>query len=355
MIVLIGVLPPPVSGAPMVTAAIGQALGRRGARLAVIDLSAWGRLEQTPATRLLRSLRVIAGLWRMATLALRGPAGIAYIALSGGFGRYYDIAYAALARWAGMRLVLHHHSAGCLEVRGTSTALLCRVAGREAAHLVQCKALATALVSRYAVGTPRVLSNAFAVPEAPVRSRDGRGGLTIGYLGNIVESKGIFEFLAVVAALGQSMPATRALVAGPLQDRRLGARFRAALQAAPAAEYLGPVGADGKAAFFETIDVLLFPSRFFHEAEPVTILEALSHGVPVIAIGRGCIATLLNDAGGLVLPGDASFAGGACAALHDWRARPGELARRSAAAHARFGELRRQSVSQLDAILEGLA
>ena len=354
MIVSIGVHPPPSSGAPAVTAALLEALRCRGTQVMSIDLSAWGRLEQTPVNRFLRLLRVIAGVCRMTGVALGGGTAGAYIALSGGLGRYYDVLFAAIARAVGMRLVLHHHSSGCLQALGASTALLCRVAGRGAVHVVQCETLAQALAANYGVPGPLIISNAFAVPASPRSDRARKRPLTIGYLGNMVESKGILEFLDVAAAIGRSMPAARALIAGPLQERSLAGRFQAALRSAPAAEYVGPVTDADKTAFFRSVDVLLFPSRYFHEAEPLTILEALSHGVPVIAIERGCIGELLRDAGGMLVPEGASFVAAALAALGEWHLRPAEWELRSEAARARFTELRQQAVRDLDVVLEVL-
>jgi glycosyltransferase involved in cell wall biosynthesis len=52
-------------------------------------------------------------------------------------------------------------------------------------------------------------------------------------------------------------------------------------------EIRGPVSGQAKAAFFETVDVFLFPSRYRCEAQPLVSLEAMSYGLPIIALCRG--------------------------------------------------------------------
>ncbi len=50
--------------------------------------------------------------------------------------------------------------------------------------------------------------------------------------------------------------------------------FRKLLEAAGYASYLGPIYGDAKTAFYGNLDVLLFPSNYVNEAEPLVIHEA---------------------------------------------------------------------------------
>lgn len=65
---------------------------------------------------------------------------------------------------------------------------------------------------------------------------------------------------------------------------------------------LGPV--EDRAAFHAALDVFLLPSR--HEALPMTLLEAMASGVPVVASDLEGVAAALGDTGLLVAPGDIS-------------------------------------------------
>ena len=58
--------------------------------------------------------------------------------------------------------------------------------------------------------------------------------------------------------------------------------------------------------FFQ-IDILLLPTRYVNEVEPLVILESLRNGVPVLANSRGCIDCLLPSTLSLVSKSPSTF------------------------------------------------
>jgi glycosyltransferase involved in cell wall biosynthesis len=94
------------------------------------------------------------------------------------------------------------------------------------------------------------------------------------------------------------------------------------MQAIGAIDYRGAVYGENKQAFFDDIDVMIFPSQYVHEAEPVTVIEALDRGIPVIATSRGCVATLVPSECGCVIPGGTDFPERALCQLRDWMQSP---------------------------------
>jgi len=63
--------------------------------------------------------------------------------------------------------------------------------------------------------------------------------------------------------------------------------------------YHGYVSGDKKATLLKNAHLLLYPSK--NDAFPLTLLESLSYGVPVLATDQGAISYILDDKSGIVL------------------------------------------------------
>jgi glycosyltransferase involved in cell wall biosynthesis len=67
--------------------------------------------------------------------------------------------------------------------------------------------------------------------------------------------------------------------------------------AGPGVCRVGPVYGDAKFSFLSSIDLLLFPSKYPNEAQPVVIWESLSVGTPVVSTDVGAIAEQATHGG----------------------------------------------------------
>jgi glycosyltransferase involved in cell wall biosynthesis len=339
---LVGAQPPPVHGMALVNAAIRERLQGR-CELEVINLSA-PDLIRTVRKRVRRLATVAHGTRRFVSTAR--PDDKLYISISGGLGQAYEIAFLAAARRLGIRCYLHHHSYSYLDTHSPVTALLARVAGNAATHVVLSHGMADRLIDQY--GRRRVIhiSNAALVMSdsspAPVRQELR----TVGFIGNISAEKGVFDFLDLMRTIeAQSLPIT-AMLAGPFQDSATEKQVKARLTTLRSTTYLGPrYGAD-KNAFFRSIDTLIFPTRYVNEAEPLTIHEALMHGVPVIAFGRGAIPELLSPGTGLTISVGDDFVVPAVTKLREWVNVPSRFRAASAFAGTRFHQVRSESTAR---------
>ncbi len=261
--------------------------------------------------RLFRSLGNTAGLfWGYSRACARLKSGTLYLALSGGAGQWVDLAYCVVARVSGLKIFIHHHSFAYLNARQASTAALAKLVPA-AQHIALCPCMGKKLQQRYAISPEQVhvmsnlalLSapqNATILPDAPFQQA-ARQPVQVGFLSNITAEKGIFEFFAALDELDAQGLAYEATVAGPV-DPGIESRFRAALGRAPLARHVGPIYGAAKEKFLAGIDVLLFPTRYLNEAEPVTLLEAMQAGVQVVAIDRGCIGGMISPDAGAAVP-----------------------------------------------------
>jgi glycosyltransferase involved in cell wall biosynthesis len=171
--------------------------------------------------------------------------------------------------------------------------------------------------------------------RSAIRARFGIGDrdFVFGYVGRLSEEKGPAHLVRAAAEVGRSR-ALRLLVLGD-------GPLRAGLEAAAAR-----AGLAGRAVFagfqrdpaewYPAMDAFVLPS--ITEGTPVALLEAMAHGIPVIASGVGGVpAVVSHDRSALLVPpGDPAALAGAMEAL----ASSPELARTLAGAARQIVEQR---------------
>ncbi|HJR26721.1 MAG TPA: glycosyltransferase family 4 protein, partial [Acidimicrobiales bacterium] len=192
------------------------------------------------------------------------------------------------SRACGIELVLHHHTFFYIHRRVGLMAAICRVGGRRLHHVFLCERMRDGFLQRYAVaGDSTVVSNAAFVPLGPAPGpRDRPGPLRVGMFGNLMAAKGLPDFLDVAARLHGDDRAE--LHVGGKVEPDMVAGLAAALDAGHVVHH-GALYGEDKVAFLRGLDLLVFPSRYSYEAEPLVVWEAVGHGVPVVAYPIGCL------------------------------------------------------------------
>ena len=340
-VIFVGNFPPPVHGVSLVNTAVLDRLKARGVQLTVLNTSPpfLSRSKRVRLARLPKVLKALGIVWW--TGARR--RGMLYMSVSGGYGQIYDCLILITARLFGLRVVAHHHSYAYLHKKKALAAACVRAAGPDSTHVVLCKDMGEKLQARYP-GATNVLavSNAVFIRDE-IENRLPRTDVSVvAFMGNISEAKGIFYFLEVAARLLRHAPhsGVRALIAGPFEGPEIEQSVRRLLMTVPNVEYVGPKYGNEKAHFLGNVDVLLFPSVYQNEAEPLTILEAISRGIPVIASGRGCIRELISRDNGLVIHDMARFVEAATGQLLEWMSDPYRFRELSAKTRVHFNSHR---------------
>ena len=212
--------------------------------------------------------------------------------------------------------------------------------------------MADRLQDRYGVKKTLILSNTAFLDVHGAGSASPKQFLShVGFLGNISEEKGIVHFLTLCRAIQAQQLPVKARIAGPFQEKQIEALVRQALATLPNVEYVGPVYGEVKSRFFSEIDVLAFPTVYFNEAEPLTIHEALSHAVPVIAYERGTIGEVLTTECGHAIPRDQDYTSHAIDQLKQWLADSLTFQQTSLAARERFVALRNEHQHRLGELI----
>jgi glycosyltransferase involved in cell wall biosynthesis len=227
------------------------------------------------------------------------------------------------ARAGGRPTLMHVHEMLPGDARGRAAALLLR---RAAGSVVACSTPCADALRRHGV-TCSVVHEGIEPPEA-VRGPRGGERLVVGTAGTISRRKGSDLFVAAATGLAGRLEAdfrmAGELAPGPDEPwaRELVGRAEAG-----GVRYMGRVDMAGELA---ELDVFVLPAR--RDPFPLTVLEAMAAGLPVIGTRVDGIAEQLDgDAGVLVDPESPVALAAAIerlAADQDLRARLGERARR---------------------------
>lgn len=293
-ILAIVALPPPTHGQAVVNQAIVDAISSAGAPLKIVNTSP-GALRKGLGYH---TRRIRLHLLEAMPAILSAGRTLVYSVVEPGAGMAYNFLVVLLARIKGLRLVLHHHSALYTKTHDRRFAWLVRLAGRDTLHIALDEFMAKDLKANYSfISEVAVALNAAYVDDGTVQERPDRP-FTCGFMSNLSREKGLDTFLDCLRSAWKAGLDLHAVIAGPATSEEATKMIAdAKAEFGDRLEVLGPVSGVSKQMFFRSIDVFLFPTRYRVEGQPLVILEAMSHGVPVLASQQGYCAELVGNAG----------------------------------------------------------
>jgi glycosyltransferase involved in cell wall biosynthesis len=341
--------PPPLHGMSLINEYVKNRISVNASPL-VINYSP-RTLDRSFTMRFGKSFRVIQCLLQLLPHMVTGRIGHVYLGLSGGKGQAYDAIFAGISRLFGRKLYLHHHSYQYLNQYRWLANLLFAISGKDAVHIVACEKMASDLKRLYPVVTEiKIISGIAALEPWESNAIPRKRIRAIGFLSNISIEKGILEFLDVAAWADQAKLPIRFLLAGPFQDEKVRRLVEKRLAALSNITCIGAVYGGDKQAFFDSIDIFLFPTNYVNESEGLVIHEAMSRGVPVIAYSRGCIEQIVTDQVGRRFAPTENYVAGAVEKIKEWYLKQQEFQLASQASLNRFNEARLLHVKKMDAL-----
>jgi glycosyltransferase involved in cell wall biosynthesis len=348
MIVLIGPLPPPVHGEALITERVKDRLLAMHVPLLVCDTAPDAGLRRFRYfyRRAVTYLRCCRTIYRARPDT--EPSAI-YVALSSGLGLIGEFVVVLIAKLARYEVIFHHHSFSYIVRPSLLLRAVIRVAGRRQLHIALCPTMARQLGAIYGSKLRiEILSNLgiMDLPQAGVGRSIGTCSV-IGYLSNISFAKGIDRYLDLLAMMRSKGSRIRGLIAGPFDNTEVQTFVERRIEEIGGINYVGAVHAEQKAAFLSSIDLLVFPSRYKLEAQPLVVFEAQAAGVPVAASERGCIKDLIWTDPMLRLDATASKLEGLANRILEWEKNPQSFRGIVQRGREAFSALTQQSAGQL--------
>jgi glycosyltransferase involved in cell wall biosynthesis len=213
--------------------------------------------------------------------------------------------FMAIGLLAGWRIVFHLHGGGFARFHRDE----CGPVAQAVIRFFLDRAAAIVVVSeswkewaRSVTSNPRVvcIPNPVSLPSLASSRREP--GLVV-FSGRCEAAKGIFDLLEAAGVLRAQVPRLRIECAG---DGDLGKvqRYAASMNFASRVKMRGWLGREASEALLSRAAVFVLPS--YAEGLPMSLLEAMAAGCPVVATNVGGIPDLVTDGvdGLLVPPGD---------------------------------------------------
>ena len=193
-------LPPPLHGQSVINSAVLAYLdSRKEVQTVAIDIGP-GEYRSTLGYHINRVRGVLRAMAKQFRYAAR-PKRILYTVIESGWGRCYNVAIIATARVLRFKIALHHHTSAHTLSHSAWAALLVRLAGRNAMHVVLGNEMASDLKKTYpSVTRTQVVHNSsfFSIPPEISKVGSNLPKLTIGFLSNLTNEKGLDSVLDVL-------------------------------------------------------------------------------------------------------------------------------------------------------------
>jgi glycosyltransferase involved in cell wall biosynthesis len=319
-LLIIGPTPPPYHGVSVAMKAILESPLAKKFDLFHVDLADRRGIEHVDKPDLHDLWLVLTQCAQLARLYLSKRPNIVYMAISQStIGFLRDSLFLLPALVTGCRIVVHLHGGNFrmwYEARGKVMRWAIRKVMAKVSRVIVLgetfRSLFSGLVAPVRIV---VVPNGIEYPSAVPSVEPGRERFRIVYLGTLTSLKGLFVLMNAIPLVREKHPDVEFVFAGPwfdVHDRQAAEAFIEAHQLREHVIFSGPVTtAEQKHAILGSAHLFVFPG-VQQEGQPLTVLEAMSEGLPVIVTDRGCLReTVLEGETGYLIPP------GSCQAIAD--------------------------------------
>ncbi len=282
-----------------------EELGRSGQGFELYHVNL--RLSETSADIGRWQLRKIPPLLNACAKALylrwrHGPMAFYYVPSPAKRGSLYrDWVVMMLCRPFFPQLILHWHAVGLgqwVETIATSLerTITRSVLGKADLSIILAPEL-TPDVEPFWPKRVAVVQN--SLPETgvlpPPRHRTSGDRYEILFMGLCSVEKGFFDTLEAVALLHAHTPgAYRLTVAGAFENADAEKRFNTrARDLTNAVRFVGFADGEAKRKLFTESDILCLPTYYQHEGQPLVLIEAMAHDIPIVTTKWRAIPSML--------------------------------------------------------------
>lgn len=288
-IIFVGVLPPPYHGASYVNLSL---LSKLGLPFFSFNTAPY-IITSKVLIRFSRLLKVLICILLL-PLFFKNTIKSYIISLNGNLGLFYDIFF--ILSLFTKKPICYHHNFTYITKRFVLMRLIAFIVKqKKGSHVFLSKEMKRLYFNKYSKSRCFVISNSLFVPNQVRLQKKKRLYRNIGFLSNLTKEKGTLLFLDLVQHFLTNSFDFYFYLAGPCIDNLILKRIKQIQLCSKRFVYYDAIYDAKKDSFYRNLDFFVFPTQYLNEAEPVTVLEAMSYGLPTFALKQGVIPFMLNN------------------------------------------------------------
>lgn len=312
-LLIVGQLPPPVHGSNVMTRLLIDSLWSLGHKTTLVEKSFSRSQEDVGKVSFSKIIKVPQLIIRLLYQVYRSKPDVCVYFISLGISSFIvDAILLSFLRLLRIKYILYSHGEGMQKLHDNSILLFQLLVRKTCSGalgaLVLSESLKSDLIGFMSSERLFVLPN--ALPEDPgllPLTKAETTAVQILFLSNLKRDKGPLEFLKMASQIYARARNVRFVLAGPKRDEgfyRELTEFIAKEGLSEVVELRGAIYDEEKRQVFRESDLFVFPTQ--NDAFPLVLLEAMQHGLPVVASSLGGIPEIVaeGETGFLVFPGD---------------------------------------------------
>ena len=289
-------LPPPVHGMTYINKIIYDSLQGKNDYVFydtnfTLDVN---EVSKVSFKKILKNISIMFMAWK--AFFVSNPKSVYSILSATKFGIIRDFAILIPSWLLKKRLVLHLHGFTYYKIYQNSKLykFIFDILSKNAVIIVLCenqKNQTSTVMSKDSV----VLHNCIT-KSSMLKAKVQNEILQICYISNISRQKGTLDLIKAM----QNRKDIKLVIAGNFLSEK--EEFLELVNQCKNISYVGFADEKVKQEIFESSDIFCLPSKL-EEGSPISIIEAMSYGLPIIASDKGCIADMIDGIGYVLTQG----------------------------------------------------
>ena len=291
-ILIIGALPPPYHGVTVFNDRLLNSKILDIYEVYHLDISDKRNLDNLGKVDLQNVYLALRNLWDLMRLCMRRKPDLVYLPIAQNIAYLRDGMFIVIARFfSKAKIIIHLHGSYFRRYYDNTNWFMKKFIGFTMKQVNAAIVLGECL--KYIFGG--WVKDIQVVPNGtPFNSKiedkfkRNISSVTISYLGNLLESKGVLDTIKAAKIVTNKYPKVRFKFAGAwrakeIEKKKSAFRFIQENHLEDRIEFVGRILADEKEKFLLDADIFVFPSWYKYEGHPIVVIEAMAAGCPVVS------------------------------------------------------------------------